>query len=348
MSEPGLVVARFRRHALVENRNGETVDCRLQGRRLRPVVGDEVQWRREPDGSATLETVRPRTSTLRRLDPRGRPEVVAANLSQLIVVLAPRPLPDWFLLDRYLCAAELTGLKSAIIYNKIDLVEEPPRRLDVYREVGYAVAHVSALQGTGLPWLENALRAERSALIGQSGVGKSSLFNALLGGNLQRVGDLSGKVTPGAPYHDDCGVALASGGRRNHRLTRRAKLRSLRRKSRRRAAGFPRSCRALRRMPFRRLHASHRTGLRGQIRADPGHDRPSTVRQLRENLRVGRVGPHAFARRFQAAPRRPLKRPGSTLTKSRPHLPARQHVHVHMKDDLPALGVRIDDYAVTG
>ena len=193
MSKPGLVVARFRRHALVEDRNGETVDCRLEGRRLRPVVGDEVHWRREPDGSATLEAVRPRTSTLRRLDPRGRPEVVAANLSQLIVVLAPRPPPDWFLLDRYLCAAELIGLKSAIIYNKIDLVEEPPGRLDVYREVGYAVTPVSALQGTGLAWLENALGAERSALIGQSGVGKSSLFNALLGGDLQRVGDLSGK-----------------------------------------------------------------------------------------------------------------------------------------------------------
>ena len=194
MSEPGLVVARFRRHALVENRNGETVDCRLQGRRLRPVVGDKVEWRREPDGSATLEKVGPRSSALRRLDSRGRPEVVAANLSQLIVVLAPRPRPDWFLLDRYLCAAELSELRIVIAFNKIDLVEEPPRRLEVYREVGYAVAQFSALEGTGLHWLERALGGERSVLIGQSGVGKSSLFNALLGDNLQKVGDLSGKL----------------------------------------------------------------------------------------------------------------------------------------------------------
>ena len=166
MAEIGLVIARFRRHALVEGPAGDVYDCQILGRRLRPVVGDSVNWRRERDGTCIVQAVRPRDSTLQRLNSRGRPEVVAANLSQLIVVLAPHPDPDWFLLDRYLCAAELAGFKAAVAYNKMDL-------------------------------LERLLGGERSALIGQSGVGKSSLFNELLGEDVQRVGRLSGRLLQG-------------------------------------------------------------------------------------------------------------------------------------------------------
>ena len=197
MAEPGLVVARFRRHALVEDPAGEVHDCQMLGRRLRPVVGDNVEWRRESDGTCIVQAVRSRDSTLKRVDSRGRPEVVAANLSQLILVLAPHPPPDWFLLDRYLCAAELAGLKAVIAYNKMDLVDTAPEALSVYRKVGYRVVLTSALDKTGLDLLEQVLGAERSALIGQSGVGKSSLFNELLEEDVQRVGRLSGRLLQG-------------------------------------------------------------------------------------------------------------------------------------------------------
>lgn len=224
MSEAGLVVARFRSHALVEDPAGEVHDCRMQGRRLRPVVGDNVQWRREPDGTCIVQAVQPRNSTLRRLDSRGRPEVVAANLSQLIMVLAPHPPPDWFLLDRYLCAAELAGLEAIIAFNKMDLVEKAPKALEVYRRVGYRVVLTSALARTGLNVLEQALGAERGALIGQSGVGKSSLFNELLGETVQRVGRLSGKLLQGRHTtttsvlhrHPDGGGIIDSPGVRNY------------------------------------------------------------------------------------------------------------------------------------
>ena len=195
--EAGLVIARFRRHALVESRAGEVYDCQILGRRLRPVVGDNVEWRRERDGTCVVQAVLSRESTLRRTDSRGRPEAVAANLSQLIAVLAPHPEPDWFLLDRYLCAAELAGLKAAVAYNKMDLAASAPNTLEVYRAVGYRVAQTSAVDRTGLGRLERILDGERSALIGQSGVGKSSLFNELLGGDVQRVGRLSGKLLQG-------------------------------------------------------------------------------------------------------------------------------------------------------
>lgn len=197
MAETGLVVARFRRHALVESRAGDVYDCQILGRRLRPVVGDNVEWRRERDGTCVIQAVLSRESTLRRTDSRERPEVVAANLSQLIVVMAPHPEPDWFLLDRYLCAAELAGLKAAVAYNKMDLVDAAPNTLEVYRAVGYSVVQTSAVDRTGLDGLEQLLGGERSALIGQSGVGKSSLFNELLGGDVQRVGRLSGKLLQG-------------------------------------------------------------------------------------------------------------------------------------------------------
>ena len=224
MAETGLVVARFRRHALVEDPAGDVYDCQILGRRLRPVVGDNVEWRRDRDGSCIVQAVRSRNSTLQRLNSRGRPEVVAANLSQLIVVLAPHPEPDWFLLDRYLCAAELAGLKAAIVFNKMDLVENAPDTLDVYRNIGYRVVLTSAVDKTGLGELEQLFGAERSALIGQSGVGKSSLFNELLGEAVQRVGRLSGRLLQGRHTtttsvlhrHPDGGEIIDSPGVRNY------------------------------------------------------------------------------------------------------------------------------------
>lgn len=224
MAETGIVVARFRRHALVEDRAGDVYDCQIQGRRLRPVVGDNVEWRREADGTCVVQSVQSRNSTLQRLDSRGRPEVVAANLSQLIVVLAPHPDPDWFLLDRYLCAAELAGLKAAVAYNKMDLVDSAPDALGVYGALGYAIVQASAVDKTGLGHLENLLGGERSALIGQSGVGKSSLFNGLLGEDVQRVGRLSGKLLQGRHTtttsvlhrHSGGGEVIDSPGVRNY------------------------------------------------------------------------------------------------------------------------------------
>ena len=197
MTEQGLVVARFRGHALVESVTGEVHECRLRGRRLRPIVGDNVDWNRELDGMSTIQKVKPRATTLKRLDGRGRPEAVAANLSQLVVVLAAHPDPDWFLLDRYLCAAELAQLDAIVVYNKIDLVDAPPGELEVYRALGHLTAPTSARDQLGLKTLQSALSGQRSTLIGQSGVGKSSLFNVLLGDTVQRVGELSGKLRQG-------------------------------------------------------------------------------------------------------------------------------------------------------
>lgn len=193
MSITGTVVARYRRHCLVEDTDGNRVSCQIQRRALKPVVGDSVSWQPETDGTGTLTTIAPRDNELRRIDSRGRPEIVAANLSQLVVVLAPDPAPDWFLLDRYLVAAELQGFDAVIAFNKLDVAAALPDELSAYTALGYVTIRTSAARGDGLAELITAMKGKRSAMIGQSGVGKSSLLNAVLGDALQAVGALSEK-----------------------------------------------------------------------------------------------------------------------------------------------------------
>jgi ribosome biogenesis GTPase len=110
MPDVGTVVARYRRHSLVESSAGERIVCQLKRRTLNPVVGDLVEWHREADGSGIIEGLKDRESVLTRIDARGRPETVAANLSQLVVVLTPRPAPDWFLLDRRASSSSISSI----------------------------------------------------------------------------------------------------------------------------------------------------------------------------------------------------------------------------------------------
>lgn len=187
----GLVVARHRRHVTVEDEAGKRRLCKTAQRRLQPLVADEVLWRAEPDGTGTVTDVLERRSVLTRVDSRGRCELVASNLTQLVVVAAYTPAPDWFVVDHYLVAAELAGLAAIIVMNKADLEAEPPGHLDCYRRAGYPVFVTSASQAEGIEPLSEALRHERSALVGQSGVGKSSLLNALLGEEVQSTGGLA-------------------------------------------------------------------------------------------------------------------------------------------------------------
>ena len=193
MSERGIVVARHLRHVTVEGEDGRRRICKTAQRRLQPIVADDVEWRPEPDGTGTVTRILERKTTLTRVDSRGRCELVAANLSQLVVVVAYAPPPDWFVVDHYLAAAELADLDALIVLNKIDLGDEPITHLDCYRRAGYSVVTASAQEGRGVDALLDALRGTRSVLVGQSGVGKSSLLNALLGDTVQETGELTGK-----------------------------------------------------------------------------------------------------------------------------------------------------------
>jgi ribosome biogenesis GTPase len=188
----GLVIARHRREVRIENDDGETFTALVRGRNLQPLAGDQVLFRLESDGTAVLHEICPRTSLLERIDSRGRGEGVAANVSLLVIVLAPKPAPDWQLVDRYLVAAALMGIDAGLARNKQDLADgEVDARADSYREIGYPLSTTSTQNGHGLVQLAQMLVGKRCVLVGQSGVGKSSLINSLLGEDAQLIGDLS-------------------------------------------------------------------------------------------------------------------------------------------------------------
>lgn len=193
----GIVVERHRRHVTVEDETGRRWLCQTNRRSLQPLIGDDVEWREAEDGTGVVTQLLERRTTLSRIDSRGRCELVAANLTRLIAVAAHAPVPDWLVVDHYLVAAELAGLTGALVLNKADLAEAPPPHVECYRRAGYPVFQTSAATGVGLEALAAALRGQRAVFVGQSGVGKSSLLNALLGENVQSVGRLTGKGAHG-------------------------------------------------------------------------------------------------------------------------------------------------------
>ena len=193
----GIVIAAYGRRGILET-GGQHRAFIAKGRDLRVVCGDHVLFEARPGSEDLLLTgISPRSNVLGRHHQRiDRGEVIAANLTQVVTVCAPRPEPDLFLLDRYLCAAETMGCRPVVLWNKDDLGEPPAALAGEYRRLLYPLLRVSTRTGTGLTALADMLRHQVSVLVGQSGVGKSSLVNALIPGVAAEVGDLSaGKHT---------------------------------------------------------------------------------------------------------------------------------------------------------
>jgi len=178
------VIATFGRHLLVRDESGDARMARPQGRSHEIVCGDRVRC--ENHGSETVVVaVLPRDTVLRRTSLRGRSEAMAANLTQLAVVVAPLPSPDLFVVDRFISAAECAGLAVLIVCNKSELPEHAALRdlLQPYVALGYALCSVSAAQAATAPAtlavLRAALKGHTTVFAGQSGVGKSSLTRRL-------------------------------------------------------------------------------------------------------------------------------------------------------------------------
>jgi ribosome biogenesis GTPase / thiamine phosphate phosphatase len=148
-------------------------------------IGDRVQVSRQPDGTGSIESVEPRRKALVRLDPRPQGlyrQVLLANPDQAVFVFAcARPSPHLRMLDRFLVIAEKEGLPALIVANKIDLVGRGPAEefFGFYPAIGYPVLYTCAKTGEGVDELRARLSGKESALAGPSGVGKSSLLNAV-------------------------------------------------------------------------------------------------------------------------------------------------------------------------
>ena len=189
--------------------DGERRRGRLAGKVLRhrqataPVaVGDQVLLRPLDDQHDLVAAVLPRRTELVRAEAGGgrRKQVIAANLDLLVIVFAltqPAPVPAR--LDRFLVIAGQAGLEALIVVNKADMgtAAELEATFGLYRELGYAVLPTSAVAGQGIDELRARLRGRLSALVGASGVGKSSLLNAVQPGLRLRTADVSGHTGKG-------------------------------------------------------------------------------------------------------------------------------------------------------
>ena len=188
-----LVIAAFGRHVLVRNVAGEELKARPFGRGLVVVCGDRVRCRKDAGSSEVhVLEVLARASALYRSNARGGAEPVVANLSLLMIVIAPSPTPDLFVVDRYLSAALSGAIPALLITNKRELGISPQLRgeLDAFAAAGYDSMDCSARSGEGLAEVLDRCSGKVVTLVGQSGVGKSSLVHRLVPEAKVEVGEL--------------------------------------------------------------------------------------------------------------------------------------------------------------
>lgn len=181
----GLVVAGYGHLLAVEDDQGRIHNCTARRQLPQPVAGDRVRWQVAAPGQGIIVHVEPRRSELARRDRRGRARALAANVELVIVVCASRPPLNEFLIDRYLVAVVAMGVEPLIVLNKVDLLSPSERsatlsRLEPFTAQGVAVVPASARTAHGMDQLLRHLRQRTAVMVGQSGVGKSSLVSALV------------------------------------------------------------------------------------------------------------------------------------------------------------------------
>ena len=206
---PGLIIRAQSGFFTVQTSTG-LVTCQLRGRLKKgkrlgdlAAVGDRVTITAQPDGTGMIESVEARSRALVRLDPRPQgiyQQIILANPDQVLFVFAcAHPEPHLRMLDRYLVIAEKQGIPSLIVANKIDLVGADRARefFGHYPGIGYPVIYTSVKEGSGLDELREHLKGHLSGLAGPSGVGKSSLLNAIQPGLGQSVREVSTAINKG-------------------------------------------------------------------------------------------------------------------------------------------------------
>lgn len=205
----GLIVRAQSGFFTVETGEGPVV-CQLRGRLKKgrrsgdlAAIGDRVRIMVLADGSGAIEDIEERTQAIVRLDPRPQGEyqqILLANADQAVFVFACKhPDPHLKMLDRFLVIAEKQGIPVSIVANKVDLVgqEEAESIFGLYAQIGYSIIYASAKSGQGVEELRTALTGKISALVGPSGVGKSSLLNTMQPGLGLDVSEVSKAINKG-------------------------------------------------------------------------------------------------------------------------------------------------------
>ena len=209
----GRVIACYGVNLLVESTEGKHIQCIARQNLGGIVVGDNIVWQAIDEDNGVITAVLPRSTVLERPNYHGNTKLVAANINQIFIVNSPVPALQTPLIDRYLVAVELTGIAATIVVNKIDLLnpnefEKLQSKLEYYKTIGYELMFITSTSRKGMKVLEDKLLNNISILVGQSGVGKSSVIKALLPDIDIQIGEISaisklGKHTTSASrlYH---------------------------------------------------------------------------------------------------------------------------------------------------
>ena len=208
MSMQGRIVKALSGFYYVDTGGEGTVACRARGKfrhqKIAPLVGDLVAVTPTQPGQGMVDAIAPRRNQF------TRPAV--ANIDQLVIVASGAiPVTDPFLIDRMITIAEAKGCQCVICFNKADL-DRAEDLFQVYRQAGFPVFHVSAETGEGLEELRAAIAGKVSAFTGNSGVGKSSILNALYPGFGLQVAQVSQKLGRGRHTTRHVELFAADGG----------------------------------------------------------------------------------------------------------------------------------------
>lgn len=178
----GLVIARFSRQALIEDSSGHQLRCSIRPEITSLVAGDRVIWQQEDARHGVVVSLHPRLSVLNRPNERGVLKPVAANITQMMITIAPIPLISWSLLDSYLIMAESLQTRACILLNKTDLPcnDIKFRLAQQYEPLGYSILYISKENIEQQQQLVQSLNTQTSVFVGQSGTGKSTIISSLI------------------------------------------------------------------------------------------------------------------------------------------------------------------------
>ena len=220
------MICRYSKHfeieALEGDDKGKIHHCVSRANISSIVAGDKVVWRAGTEQTGVIESRHERNSLLERPDNFGKLKPVAANIDQMIILIACQPEPQANLIDRYLVAAQLMNIRPIIVLNKADLIDDSNREeledlLSIYRDLNYNTVNIisSRHQTPKVSDLLDYVQRRTSIIVGQSGVGKSSLINTLLPEAKLEVGALSTQTGEGMHttikaklFHLSCGGQL--------------------------------------------------------------------------------------------------------------------------------------------
>ena len=265
MTDTAQIITSYGRRYIVRTPDGQTYDATTRKKRVDFACGDQVRISPINGEQVVIEDYLPRESLLYRQD-AWKTKLIAANVTQLLIVTAASPSPSEALLQRALLAAEAAGINTVIVLNKADLPETAQWRekLKFYETLGYSVVETNALENADI--LRPILEGQTNILLGQSGMGKSTLTNALLGNQAARTGDISTALDSGKHTTTHAQLYDLNAETRLIDSPRPARIRPAPSPSRRFITILPRPAPPYRPMPFPQLYPPRRTRLRRQSR----------------------------------------------------------------------------------